>query len=205
MKTPKGSRPRADVVRSRRRGATLEAAILRAAIEELTESGYSALTMDRVAQRAGTNKNAIYRRWPSRAALGLDAYRQLSIVDVDLPDEGDLRGDALELLRRANRHWASPLGRIVRDLLADIGDDAELRARFQEQANDGGSAIWLTILARAVTRGEARPEALRPRVATVPVALLRNELLTRGVTNVPDSVLVEIIDDVYLPLVVRRD
>jgi AcrR family transcriptional regulator len=45
----------------------LERAILRAAGDELVESGYARLTMDRVARRAGTNKNAIYRRWPSRA------------------------------------------------------------------------------------------------------------------------------------------
>jgi len=64
--------------------------------------------------------------------------------------------------------------------------------------------MWLTVLGRAVARGEAAPEALHPRVATVPIALLRNEFLTRGVTGVPDEVLVEIIDDVYLPLVRGR-
>jgi AcrR family transcriptional regulator len=52
---------------TRRRGAELEQAILRAALDELAETGYSGLAMDRVARRAGTNKNAIYRRWPSRA------------------------------------------------------------------------------------------------------------------------------------------
>ena len=67
---------------ARRRGAVLEAAILRAAVEELTESGYAGLTMDRVAKRARTNKNAIYRRWPSRAALGITAYRKLVAADL---------------------------------------------------------------------------------------------------------------------------
>src|SRR5882757_6165421 len=62
----------------RRRGAVLEEAILRAAVDELTESGYPGLTMDRVAKRAGTNKNAIYRRWPNRLALGVAAYRDMT-------------------------------------------------------------------------------------------------------------------------------
>jgi hypothetical protein len=53
-------------------------------------------------------------------------------------------------------------------------------------------------------RGEARPEALRPRVTTVPIALLRNEFVISGYPVVADSVLVEIIDDVYLPLVCDR-
>jgi hypothetical protein len=63
--------------------------------------------------------------------------------------------------------------------------------------------MWLTILGRAVARGEALLEALHPRVATVAIVLLRNEYVTRGVPTVPDSVIVEIVDEVYLPLVRR--
>ncbi|MEU4804655.1 TetR/AcrR family transcriptional regulator [Actinosynnema sp. NPDC023587] len=188
---------------TRRRGAELERAILSAAAEELAESGYEGLTMDRVAKRAGTNKNAIYRRWPNRAALGVAAYRYLVTAAADLPDTGDLRADVLELLRRANRHWSSPQGAILRGLLAGIGVP-ELLAQMRDEVSDAGSALWLTVLGRAVARGEARPEALHPRVATVAVALLRNEFLTSGVPNVPDAVLVEIVDEIYLPLVRAR-
>jgi hypothetical protein len=77
-------------------------------------------------------------------------------------------------------------------------------AQLREQFVDAGSGLWLTVLGRAVARGEASPEALHPRVATVAVALLRNEYVARGVSNVPDSVLVEIVDEVYLPLVRGR-
>ncbi len=188
---------------TRRRGATLETAILTAAAEELAESGYEGLTMDRVAKRAGTNKNAIYRRWPNRAALGVAAYRHLAAAETRPPDTGDLRGDVLALLRGANRHWASPLGAILRGLLAGIGVP-ELLAQLRDEVSDAGSALWLTVLGRAVARGEARPEALHPRVATVAVALLRNEFLTSGTPTVPDGVLVEIVDEVYLPLVRNR-
>jgi AcrR family transcriptional regulator len=186
---------------TRRRGAALEQAILRAALDELAEAGYSGLTMDRVAKRAGTNKNAIYRRWPNRAALGLAAYRQLVVADQELPDTGELRGDVLALLRRANRHLSSPAGDILRSLLASAGDDPQLLAQLREQTTDAGAATWLTVLGRAVARGEAAPEALHPRVATVAVVLLRNEYITRGSPVVPDSVLVEIVDEVYLPLI----
>ncbi|WP_027946654.1 TetR/AcrR family transcriptional regulator [Amycolatopsis taiwanensis] len=187
---------------TRRRGAALEEAILRATVDELTESGYAGLTMDKVATRAGTNKNAIYRRWPNRLALGIAAYRQLATT-VDLPDTGSLRGDALELLRRANRHWSSPLGTILRELMAAAGGATEFLAQLPEQA-DAAAAPWLTILGRAVARGEASPEALHPRVATVAIVLLRNEFVVRGVPTAPDDVLVEILDEVYLPLVKLR-
>lgn len=186
---------------TRRRGAELERAILRAAADELTESGYAGLTMDRVASRAGTNKNAIYRRWPNRAALGVAAYRQLAADSATLPDTGELRGDVLELMRRANRTWSSPLGGILRALLAGAGDDPQLLAQIQEGSGDAGSASWLALLSRAVDRGEASPAVLRPRIATVAVVLLRNEFMVRGHPSVPDEVLVEIVDQVYLPLI----
>jgi len=192
------------VVHGRRRGPALERAILKAAAEIMVESGYAGLTMDRVAQRAGTNKNAIYRRWPSRAALGTAAYREMGGGLAALPDTGELRADVLEMLRRANRTWSSPVGGILRALLAGARDDPHLLAQIQENSNDAGSAAWLTILARAVARGEAPAEALHPRVATVAFVLLRNEFIVRGYPTVPDSVLVEIVDDVYLPLVRGR-
>jgi AcrR family transcriptional regulator len=182
----------------------VEQAVLHAAVDELLAVGYAGLTMDRVAERAGTNKNAIYRRWPSRAALAVAAYRQMAGGDQPLPDTGALRGDVLELLRGANRAWTSPVGIVQRSLLSGVADDPQLLALVQERASDAGSALWLTIVGRAVARREARPEALHPRVATVAVVLLRNEYVTRGTPYVPDQVLVEIVDDVYLPLVCGR-
>jgi AcrR family transcriptional regulator len=195
-------RPRSGL--TRRRGAELERAILRAALEELAETGYSGLTMDRVARRAGTNKNAIYRRWPNRAALGVAAYRQMVQGRLRLPDTGELRGDVLALLRQLNCELSSPNGDILRALLASARDDPELLTQLQAQSGDGGAGLWLTVLGRAVARGEATPEALHPRAATVAIVLLRNEYVTRGLTTVPDSVLVEIVDEVYLPLVRGR-
>ncbi|WP_416875000.1 TetR/AcrR family transcriptional regulator [Kitasatospora sp. SC0581] len=188
---------------TRRRGAALEEAILHAAVEELTGAGYAGLTMDKVAARAGTNKNAIYRRWPNRLALGIAAYKQLAKT-APLPDTGELRGDALELLRQANRHWSSPLGAVLRELLAAAGGATEFLAQLQDQSGDAVAAPWLTVLGRAVARGEAAPEALHPRVATVAMVLLRNEFMARGVPTAPDDVLVEIVDEVYLPLVRGR-
>jgi len=201
---PERPKQRRRTAAGRRRGAALEQAILRATIDELLESGYQALTMDRVAQRAGTNKNAIYRRWPSRAALAVAAYRELNVAEQPFPDLGSLRTDALELLRRANRSWTSPAGQLRRSLFAGVAHDAELLGLIQERAHDAGSALWLTVVARAVARGEVRPEALHPRVATVAIVLLRNEYVTRGPTQVPDDVLVEIVDDVYVPLLRGR-
>lgn len=188
----------------RRRGVALEQAILGAAAEELADVGYPGLTMDSVARRAGTNKNAIYRRWPSRAALGVAAYRQLVGSEEPVPDTGDLRGDVLWLLRRVNREAESPARGIHRSLLASVADDPELLAQLRDLVSGDVTARWLTVLGRSVARGEAPPEALHPRVATLAIDLLRNEYLTRGSNPVADGVIVEIVDEVFMPLVRGR-
>ncbi|MFI6519139.1 TetR/AcrR family transcriptional regulator [Spirillospora sp. NPDC050679] len=190
---------------TRRRGAALEEAILRAAAEELRASGYAGMTMDKVARRAATNKNAIYRRWPHRAALGVAAYRHLAKARTPAPDTGTLRGDALELLRRANETWSSPQGAILRDLLAATGDEPQLLGLLRELAGDTSmDTAWLTLLSRAVARGEAPPEAVHPRVASLPMTLLRAEYALRGLPEVQDEILTEIVDEVFLPLVRGR-
>ncbi|HYQ68112.1 TetR/AcrR family transcriptional regulator [Actinophytocola sp.] len=190
---------------TRRRGATLELAILRAAADELVHSGYVGLTMDRVAARAETNKNAIYRRWPDRPTLAVAAYRQLLPADPELDlDTGSLRSDALALLQRANARMTSPVSKVLRALLAAIPDDPRLLRELREHVVPAGNTAWLRMLARAVARGEARPEALTPRIATVAVDLLRNEYTLGGVTTIPESVLVEIVDEIFLPLVQVR-
>ena len=190
---------------TRRRGEELEQAILHAAAAELRESGYPGMTMDRVAARAGTNKNAIYRRWPHRAALGIAAYRHLSDAAMPHPDTGTLRGDALEMLRQANKTWASPHGAILRGLLAAAADDPQLLTLMRERSGaDTMDRAWLAMLERAATRGEAPAAAAHLRVATTPMMLLRAEYATRGVPAVPDEVLVEIVDEVFLPLVRGR-
>ncbi|HEY3559854.1 MAG TPA: TetR/AcrR family transcriptional regulator [Kribbella sp.] len=189
---------------TRRRGAALEAAILRAAVEELQEIGYRDLTMDGVAARAGTAKNVIYRRWPSRAALCIAAYREMLPTGADgAPDTGSLRGDALALLTRANDRMSSPVGRILRELLGDIHSDPERLRELRDQVAHAGVSHWLTVLARAAARGEVGPAALTPRVATVAVDLLRNEYALNGATSVAPEVLTEIVDQVFLPLATR--
>lgn len=186
---------------TRRRGEALERAILHAAAQQLAEDGYANLTMDAVAARAGTSKNVIYRRWPSRAALGVAAYRQmLDDEPHGTPDTGELRSDALALLTRVNDRMSSPAGKVLRELLAGIQNDPERMREIRDQLANAAAAAWLTILARAAARGEISSQALVPRVATAAVDLLRNEYAVNGITKAPSGTLAEIVDQVFLPL-----
>lgn len=186
----------------RRRGEELEAAILAATLAELAETGYAALTMEGVAARARTSKTVLYRRWSGRAELVVDACKVHGFADVDLPDTGTLRTDVIALLHQMSTKMASPLGGILRGLLGEMTRDPALAAVIRERVHKAGPAAIKVILARAVERGEVEPWVLASRRATVATDLLRNEFLLFG-APVADAVVNDIVDEVYLPLVLR--
>jgi len=179
---------------TRRRGRALEDALLTAAWEEVTSVGYARFTMEGAAARAGAARSVLYRRWPTRAALVRAAMRHhLGSLDDGAPDTGDLRQDVLCVLRR------------LRDNLREIGPDIA-HGLMSEAAGLPPDVFQVTpraitaILARAADRGEIRPDRVTPRIARLPGDLLRQEILhQRG--DAPDTVLTEILDEVFLPLV----
>ena len=117
-----------------------------------------------------------------------------------LADTGNVRDDILSFLAGFARVLNGPSGEAVRGLMAETVRDQELRAvirgRFVEPAN----LLLLEALRRGVVRGEVRPGALTPMVAKVAPALLREHVMLHG-APVPRSALVEIVDDVVIPLV----
>lgn len=89
----------------------------------------------------------------------------------------------------------------VYGLLGDCFADGELLSRLQSQVAHIGTDVMTTILKRAADRGEVRSD-ISPRVATLPTDLFRHEFfLTR--TPPPEHVIIEIVDDVFLPLAQR--
>ena len=188
-------------VPQRRRGAALENALLDAAWDELADKGYTAFTIESVAERASTSRAVIYRRWPTkpdlvRAAVGRAGQKER----VEIPDTGSLRDDVVELLRRANQSRASLGIMMVLQLsgyYAETGTGlSELRSIFLASS---GRAVD-TLVARAVARGEVDPAKLTPRVVAVPFDLYRQELLMTLKPG-PDAVAESIVDEVFMPLV----
>jgi AcrR family transcriptional regulator len=185
----------------RRRGEALETALLDAAWAELSERGYDELTIDAVATRAGTSRAVLYRRWPSKQDLVLATLSEYVRKDfVEAPDTGSLRGDVIGLLKLANKLRVrmamvvfTQLGGFYREADTNL---AELGAYVQ-----GGRDVVLDeVIERAVARGEIKPGQVSARVARVPVDLFRYELMMT-LQPVPERVIEEIVDDVFLPLV----
>jgi AcrR family transcriptional regulator len=186
--------------KTRRRGEALENALLDAAWAELQATGYAGLTIEAVADRAGTSRAVVYRRWRNRADLVISAMRRhRPMLSGEIPDTGTLRGDVLAVLRRMSARLAEIGPETVYGLLGDYLSDPEFFSRSVNQVLHISGDVMTTILKRAADRGEARAD-VEPRIATLPTDLFRNELFMSR-TPPSERVLAEIVDNVFLPLV----
>ena len=143
----------------------------------------------------------LYRRWPSRPALVLAAMRHHGpVLSGPVPDTGSLRGDVLALLYRISERIAARGPEFIYGFLPEYFRDDELFSYLQTQIFQVGSDVMMAILQRAAERGEAQLDTIPPRVATLPVDLMRHELL---VTRAPASqeAVLQIVDGMFLPLV----
>src|SRR5262252_1189816 len=142
--------------RGRPRSERARLAILEAAAELLLVQGLSAVSMDAIAERAGVSKATIYRWWPTKESLALDAlFNEWAAARPPAQDTGSLRGDLLSLMRPWARLAASrPYGRVIAALITEAQMDpafaAEYRARFVEPRRAQAAAVFR----RAIERGE---------------------------------------------------
>ena len=118
----------------RRRGAARTNELLQVTLDLAAEVGYAGLTIEAVARRAGVGKHTIYRRWPSKAALLLDALSRVWTTDLDYHDTGDVRADLREqFLRSAPALSTPPIGPVYRALIAEAQSDPARRATLHER------------------------------------------------------------------------
>jgi len=130
-------------------------AILNATLDLLVEVGFSALTVEGVASRAGVGKATIYRRWPSKLPLVVEAFGQLpGFEDVDT---GDLAEDLKGMLRGYLKAFhATPLSAVLPSLAGERTHNPELSQLF-DPVSRGRSRPLLRAFERAVERGEVSP------------------------------------------------
>ena len=146
----------------------------------------------------------LYRRWKTREDMLRATVRHRAAADPPaIPDTGTLRGDLLALLTSANT-TRNPMAALISSMLGSYYNQtgptpAELRDAFLSQR---GSAVG-QVVNRAVERGEVDPARLTPRIIDLPFDLFRNEMMMT-LKPVPDHVLRQIIDDIFIPLVTTR-
>jgi AcrR family transcriptional regulator len=137
------------------RGKTVVDAVLDAARAELAEMGFTALSMERVAERAGVNKTTVYRRYPTKVDLVHAALAEEK-ASLDLVDHGNLRDDLVNLILTAQAFMCDRRGKsIFRAVMTDPGD-AELQELVQRMRRDGQREPFM-LFQRAIARGELSP------------------------------------------------
>jgi AcrR family transcriptional regulator len=190
----------------RRRGNALDDAILGAAWAELLDRGYADFTMEGVAKRAGTSRPVLSRRWQTRADLAVAAigsYIQKNHISV--PDLGNVRDELAMLLQKASDWGMIIVTRVLfsmRDYFVETDSSlADLINKLRNMLED--SRTIDEILQRGVRRGEIDPSKLTKRIASLPIDLVRHEgFMTHK--PIPRAVIAEILDSIFLPLVIKK-
>jgi len=182
---------------------TRDSAILHAALEGLAEVGYDRLTMDEIAARAHAGKGALYRRWPSKAALVVDAlvaWRE-QLAPLDTPNTGSLRADIEAIIEQvpdfsdADRRMMG----VISGVATAAARDTELAAAFRDQIFERPRSLLRQVLDRAAERGEI-PAARQ--VDLVPDVLIGLNMLAVVLGRPPDRQFMRrVFSEIIYPLV----
>lgn len=201
MGTSRWTAAAAQTAPARRRGLVLERAILDAALEQLSTVGWSGLTMEGVAAGAQTGKAAVYRRWPSKEDLVVDAL-QAGLPKFDsAPDCGSVRDDLFQLCRQMRESMYSRTGFALRSVIHEC--DTIAAERFHDVIREGVVQptvdLIREVVRRGIARGEVRSGALDQAVIEVIPAMMMYRSKVCG-SEWGDEELAEVIDQVMVPL-----
>lgn len=185
----------------RKRDHTRDATILDATLDVLAEVGYRGMTMDMVAARAAAGKATIYRRWPSKEALILDAIARMKHAQVgfdQLPDTGTLRGDLLALFKPQSLEEGERRLRVMTGLASMLSEHHGLAEAANSVLIEPWAAAHRIFMQRALERGEISEAAdIETAAQIIPSMVAYRALIQRK--PIEKEFLVTLIDSVLLP------
>lgn len=145
--------------RGRKRSETARKAILQAAYDLIASDGYRALTFEAVAERSGAGRPTIYRWWPSKSALAIDALlSELLRTEAAVERSGSAAEDIRRAVHRMAKELSGTHGKVVASVLAAARDDPEIHAMFKERIAGPRREIGMSCLRRGIETGEFRPD-----------------------------------------------
>ncbi len=150
---PRSGRPRSETTRL---------AILEAAADLLFEGGLGATTIESVAARAGVSKVTIYKWWPSRGSVAIDAYFHRYRETLNFPDTGNLFKDLTSQMSSLISAFRGRAGEIMAELIGQAQSDAALALTLRTQWLQPRRERTTIVLQRAIDRGEVRPDVSIP-------------------------------------------
>ena len=145
--------------RRRRASGDVEDAILSATLDLLDEVGFADLTIEAVAARSGAAKTAVYRRWPSKVPLVVEALIR-SRPELPVPDTGGLRTDLIALWHNLYTGAQRSVERLLPLVASYLGPgDNDLAVLMRERYFEPRLQASSVIVQRAAARGEIRSDA----------------------------------------------
>ena len=174
---PKGRAPH-------RRDENARLAVLHAADDILVERGFSGVTIEGIAARAGVAKQTIYRWWPSKVAVLLDTLVDDASRQLAVPDTGSAADDTRRYLRALARFLTKePAGKVLLALIGEAQHDAEMARTFHQSYLDPQRQREREMLKRGITGGQL-PETLDVDAA---LDALCGPIFYRALTGAPIS------------------
>jgi AcrR family transcriptional regulator len=162
----------------RKRSEASRLAILTAAFGLVAELGYARLTIEGIAASSGVGKQTIYRWWPSKADVLLDALATKADLYVPVPDEGTYADDLREFLTASfDLGRKQPVADALRALMAQAQIDTEFGERFRATFLQRRRDALSIILDRARTRGDLPPGASPDTIADIVFGVIWYRLL----------------------------
>jgi AcrR family transcriptional regulator len=149
MSTRSPGRPRSEPARQ---------AILVAAVQLVEEGGYGRVTMEGIARSARVSKQTIYRWWPTKAAIILEALNEAAETIAPLPDSGSFDSDLRVFIRRSVT-GAERNARLLAALMAEAQLDEAFAKSFRTEFLARRRQVLRELLERSRRRGELAPAA----------------------------------------------
>lgn len=134
-------------------------AILDAAVALLEQGSWRTLTIEGIAAKAGVSKQTVYKWWPTKSALVMEAYAGSFGEFTPAPDSGDFAADLREFTRRSLRTLSRPsMLRPLTGLLAEAQFDDDVRRDMRERFLAARRMHWYELFKRGIARGEVRKD-----------------------------------------------
>src|SRR6201995_1775773 len=143
--------------RGRPRSEEHRDAVLKAAMELMREDDLRRASIDRISARSGVSKATIYKWWPNRTAVAIDAFLHQMMTDAPVPDTGSAAEDLRLTLRGMMGFYTSPCGAIYAQLVGESQVYPTARERIRTHQVDRRRAVVKQIWDRGVARGEPDP------------------------------------------------
>ena len=131
-------------------------AILTAAYELLLENGFGTVTIDKIAERAGVSKATIYKWWPNKAAVVMDAFFDAAVVRLPIPDTGSTMDDMIIQVNNLAKFLISREGKVINEIIAEGQYDQKLAETYRTIYFKPRRLDSRHILERGISRGELR-------------------------------------------------